>query len=55
MDPTQEMNDAIALHLGRLLIENTALKIQQTRLQKALEEARKPADVPADLPKEAHE
>jgi regulator of replication initiation timing len=46
MDPTQEMNDAIALHLGRLLIENTALKIQQTRLQRALEEAKKPTAEP---------
>ena len=35
----QELNDAIALQLGRLLIENQALKLRVAALQEHLAEA----------------
>lgn len=34
---TQQLNDAIALHIGRLTIENTALKVQVGGLQQQVQ------------------
>lgn len=34
---TQQLNDAIALHIGRLTIENTALKVQIGQLQQQVQ------------------
>jgi len=42
----QELNDAIALQLGRLLIENQALKLRVAALQDQLAPTR-PAPEPA--------
>ena len=56
---TQQLNDAIALHIGRLTIENTAMKVQIEGLQQQVqvlsvkvEELQQPAPPPeaADLP-----
>jgi hypothetical protein len=56
---TQQLNDAIALHIGRLTIENTAMKVQIEGLQQQVqalsakvEELQPPASPPeaADLP-----
>lgn len=43
-NPAQELNDAIALQLGRLIIENQALRMQIAAMKVELEAQKKDAD-----------